>query len=85
MTKERAQILVTLQGPHRWRTLGGICRETGLAREVVGPILEAWSDEVVIYPTDEWTGPLYASRTHLKKTMGFWEKMAAAFRNRIYL
>lgn len=69
---------------YRWRTVGGISRQTGLTPKEVLAVLEASPDQVVRARAVAPDGAaLFTTREHYQRNAGFGPRLLAALRNRV--
>lgn len=78
-------VIAALEDPRfLWRTLDGLARQTGLAREEVLAVLERRPDRVLRARATTADGAaLYTTREHYLRHASAGQKLAAALRNRL--
>ena len=77
-------VMEALEDPrYRWRTVGGIARQTGLTSREVLAVLEASRDRVLRARAVAPDGaPLFTTREHYQRRAGLGPRLLAALRNR---
>ena len=69
----------------KWRTLHGIAKSSSLAEPDVEAVIEAHPDIIIKSRVPSVDGSaLYTTRTHFLAKASPLEKLAGAFRNRVY-
>lgn len=80
-------VLKALSNPkYRWRTIEGVAKETGLDPGIVrAAIAQAIGNTVVEAPVPSASGaPLFSTREHVLETATFGQRLAGAFKNRVF-
>jgi hypothetical protein len=81
-----AAVAAALENPNfRWRTIGGIAKETGIdAADVGATLAKDIGTSVLVAPVPSQDGQkLFATRNRVLETASFGEKLAGAFKNRV--
>jgi hypothetical protein len=81
-----AAVLSALENPKfRWRTIGGIAKETGIdAADVGATIAKEVGNNVVLAPAPSQEGEkLFSTRNRFLETASLGEKLIGAFKNRV--
>jgi hypothetical protein len=77
-------VLGALANPnYKWRTIGGVAKETGLDTKVVLNVLSTKADQIVKSSVQSLEGSdLYTTRDHLRMKASLGEKILGAIKNR---
>ncbi len=80
------KVLAALRMPqYVWRTINGVARDSGLDEITVGKTLMSLDHDIVIHHSLTPEGcAAFAARDHLIKSQTAWERLVAAFSNRVY-
>ena len=77
-------VLAALAKPEfKWRTIGGIAKETGLSRDVVLQVINVVADKIIKSSVPSSDGQeLYTTREHFREKGSVGERLLGAIKNR---